>query len=160
MLIANCEVRLFYVKTSALNTRLFANLCADLGFGSQGLLFCTRVSWVSRENMTRVFEPKNYLFEFYEERNHNFKNVLAKMESASRLAYLQDIFDTLNHTNMFFQGPNSIIADVVSKLQAYLRKQLGLWITSVEAKQCHTFKNIFSLQLQHSKKLFHEICCI
>ena len=112
-----------FVKTSALNTRIFANLCADLGSYHKCLLFYTEVRWLSRGNMTRrVFELRNELLEFYEQRNHNFKNNLANTEFLSRLAYLSDIFNTLNHMNMFFQGPNSTIADFVSKLQAYVLK--------------------------------------
>ena len=112
-----------FVKTSALNTRIFANLCADLGSYHKCLLFYTEVRWLSRGNMTRrVFELRNELLEFYEQRNHNFKNNLANTEFLSRLAYLSDIFNTLNHMDMFFQGPNSTIADFVSKLQAYVLK--------------------------------------
>ena len=93
-----------------------------------------------------------------DERNHNFKNDLANTEFLSRLAYLSDIFDTLNHMNMFFQGPNSNIADFFSKLQAYVRK-LDLWTTNIEAKRYHMFKDLSSLQYQCSEKLFQEICC-
>ena len=115
--------------------------------------------WLSRGNMTRrVFELKNGLLEFYEQKNHNFKNNLANTEFLLKLAYLSNIFDTLNHMNMFSQGPNSTIADFVSKLQAYVRK-LDLWTTNIEAKQYHMFKDLSLLQYQHSKKLFQEICC-
>ena len=89
-----------FVKISALNTRLFANFCADLGSDHKYLLFYTELCWLSRGIMTRrVFELRNELLEFYEQRNHNFKNDLANTEFLSRLAYLSDIFDTLNHMN-------------------------------------------------------------
>ena len=42
-----------FVKMSALNTRLFANFCADLGSDHKCLLFYTEVLWLSRGNMTR-----------------------------------------------------------------------------------------------------------
>ena len=148
-----------FVKTSALNTRLFAKLCADLGSDHKCLLFYIEVRWLSRGNMTgRVFELRNELLEFFEQRNHIFRQHLANAEFLSRLAYLSDIFDTLNHMNMFFQGPNSTIADFVSKLQAYVR-ELDLWTTNIEGKQYHMFKDFSSLQYQHSEKLFQEICC-
>ena len=83
---------------------------------------------------------------------------LASTEFLSRLAYVSDIFDSLNHMYMFFQGPNSTISDFVSKLPAYLRK-LDLWTSRIEAKQNHMFKDLSSLQHQHSEKLFQEICC-
>ena len=58
-----------FVKTSALNTRLFAKLCADLGSDHKCLLFYTEVHWLSRGNMTRsVFELRNELLKFYEQR--------------------------------------------------------------------------------------------
>ena len=121
--------------------------------------FCTEVCWLSRGNMTRrVFELRNELLEFYEQRNHHFKNDLASMEFPSMLAYLSDIFDTSNHMSMLFQGPNSTISDFVSKLQAYLRK-LDLWTTNIENEQYHMLKDLSSLQHQHSEKLFQEIRC-
>ena len=83
---------------------------------------------------------------------------LASTEFLSRLAYPSDIFDTLKHMNVFFQGPNSTISDFFSKLQAYLRK-LDLWTTSIEAKQYYMFKDLSSLQHQHTEKLFQEIGC-
>ena len=32
-------------------------------------------------------------------------------------------------------------------------------VDNTKAKQSHMFKNLSSLQLQHSKKLFQKICC-
>ena len=54
-----------FVKTSALNTRLFARLCADLGSDHTCLLFHTEVRWLSLGNMTRrVFELMNEFLNF------------------------------------------------------------------------------------------------
>ena len=146
-----------FVKTSALNARLFANLCADLGSYHKCLLFYTEVRWLSCGNMTRrVFELRNELLKFYEQRNHHFKNDLASTEIVSRLAYLLDIFDTLNHMNMFFQGPNSTISDFVSKLQAYLRK-LDLWTTNIEAKQYHMFKIFLYFNITQQKVISRNL---
>ena len=58
---------------------------------------------VTRKYDKKIFELRNELLEFYEQRNHNFKNDLANTEFLSRLAYLSDIFDTLNHMNIFFK---------------------------------------------------------
>ena len=76
--------------------------------------FYTEAGWLSCINMTRrVFELRNELLKFYEQRNHHFENDLVSTEFLSRVAYLLDSFDTLNHKNMFFQGPISTISDVV-----------------------------------------------
>ena len=44
----------------------------------------------------RVFELRNKQLEFYKQKNYIFKNDLVNMELISMLAYLLDIFDTLN----------------------------------------------------------------
>ena len=93
-----------FVKMSVLNIKLFANLYADLVSDHKCLLFYTEVRWLSRGNMKRrVFELSNELLKFDKQRNHNFKNDLSNAEFLSRLAYLSDIFDTLNHMNIFFK---------------------------------------------------------
>ena len=66
-----------FVKSSALNTRLFARLCEDLGSKHKCLLYHTEVQWLSRGNMTRpVFELKNELLAFFREKISDFKNDL------------------------------------------------------------------------------------
>ena len=65
------------VKSSTLNTQLFAKLCEDVGSEHKCLLYHTEVQWLSRENMTRrVFELKNELLAIFREKNSNFKNDL------------------------------------------------------------------------------------
>ena len=71
------------------------------------------------------------------------------MKFGLRQAYLSHIFGFVKHINMFFQGSNSIIAYFVPKLQAFLRK-LDLWITNIEAKPCHMFKNFFHFKTMKS----------
>ena len=63
-----------FIKTSALNTRLFARLCQDVDSDQQCLLFHTEVRWLFRGNMTRrVFELRHELLTFLKEKNHECK---------------------------------------------------------------------------------------
>ena len=88
-----------FVKTSSLNTGLFANLCADLGSNHKCLLFYTEVRWLPRGNMTRrVFELRNGLLEFYEQRNYNFENAIWRIRSFSQGLLTYRIFLTLSTT--------------------------------------------------------------
>ena len=56
-----------YVKTQALNTRLFKELCKDLNADHEVLLFYTSVRWLSKGSViNRVFEMKNEIKLFLE----------------------------------------------------------------------------------------------
>ena len=46
-----------YVKSSALNTRLFSKLCKDMDADHTALSYHTQVRWLSKRNMlSRIFE--------------------------------------------------------------------------------------------------------
>lgn len=54
-----------YVKSSALNTRIFQVLCGDLGAEHNALLFHTEVRWLSKGNMLgRLYELKSEVENF------------------------------------------------------------------------------------------------
>ena len=129
----SCFNKIFkIVKTSALNSRLFARLCQDVGSDHQCLLFYTEVRWLSRGNMTRrVLELRHELLIFLIEKNHECKDGLKHDDFISRLAYLLDIFQNFNHINLMFQGSNSNITVFISKLEAFIRK-LDVWTKNVE----------------------------
>ena len=64
-----------FIKTSALNSRLFARLCEDVSSAHKCLLFHTEVRWLSCGNMIRrVFELRHELLTFFKEKNNEFKN--------------------------------------------------------------------------------------
>ena len=85
-----------FVKTSALNTRIFANLCADLGSDHKCLLFYTEVRWLSRGNMTRGdSELRNELLEFYEQKEIIILKTIWRIRSFSRGWLAYRIFLTL-----------------------------------------------------------------
>ena len=135
-----------FIKASAMNTQLFARLCEDLGSDYKYLLYYTEVRWLSRGNMTqRVFELKEELLVFFREKNSEFEKDLESDEFLLKLAYLSDIFETLNNKNLLFQGPNSSISDFISKLEAFIRK-LEIWINNLGSKQFGMFKLLTSLQ--------------
>ena len=82
-----------FVKTSALNTGLFEQLCEDLNSNHACLLYYTEVRWLSRGNATkRLFELRDELLKLFKAKNHNFQNNLESKEFLVRLAYLSDVF--------------------------------------------------------------------
>lgn len=146
-----------FVKTSALNTRLFKLLCEDFGSDHISLLYHTEVRWLSRGNATRrLFELRDELLVFLTEKEHDFKKDLEDGEFISRLAYLSDIFGALNHVNLSFQGPNCTVTEFISKLGAFIRK-LDLWMNNVESKRYGMFELLTTLKSEPNDEFAQEI---
>ena len=62
-----------YIKTSALNSRLFKVICEDVGSECTSLLFHTEVGWLSRGNTTmRLFVLRKELLQFLQTKDHKF----------------------------------------------------------------------------------------
>ena len=146
-----------FIKTSALNPRLFARLCEDVSSAQKCLFFHTEVCWLSRGNMTRrVFKLRHELLTFFKEKNHEFKDYFENDDFISRMAYLSDIFQALNVINLSFQGSNSNIAVFISKLEAFTRK-LDFWTKNVESKQFGMFQLLTTLSVEPNDQLSQEI---
>ena len=110
-----------FVKVLALNTRLFKQLCEDLGSEQSSLLYHTEVHWLPRGNATkRPFEMKNEMLLLFKELGHRYSMDLENDEFVQRLAYLSDIFEALNIVNLSLQGRNGAIVNFVSKLGAFI----------------------------------------
>ncbi|XP_068219230.1 protein FAM200C-like [Palaemon carinicauda] len=84
-----------YIKTKALNTRLFKELCKDMHADHEVLLFYTAVRWLSKGNViNRVFEMKDEIKLFLETQER--KDLVVHFEDEAwnkRFVYLADIFD-------------------------------------------------------------------
>ena len=66
-----------FVKTSALNTRLFRQFCEDLNSNHTYLFYYMEMRWLSRGNATkRLFELRDELLKLFKAKNHNFQNDL------------------------------------------------------------------------------------
>ena len=77
-----------FVKTSAVNTRLFSDFAKILAPNICPLYY-TEVRWLSRGNATRrLFELRDELFQFFRKKNDNFQADLESKEFLARLAYL------------------------------------------------------------------------
>ncbi|XP_068238448.1 zinc finger BED domain-containing protein 5-like [Palaemon carinicauda] len=81
-----------YIKTKALNTRLFKELCKDMNADHEVLLFYTAVRWLSKGNViNRVFEMKDEIKLFLDSQER--KDLVVHFEDEAwnkRVAYLAD----------------------------------------------------------------------
>ena len=131
-----------YIKNSALNTRLFRNLCEDLNSEHKQLLYYTKVRWLSRGNLVaRVFELRDEIKIFLGTAKPELAVHFENVKFLSRLAYLVDIFEALNQLNLKMQGKGKDIIQFVGLTKAFVEK-LGNWrrkVASGNLDMFHTF---------------------
>lgn len=88
-----------YIKNRPLNTRLFSQICEEMGSNHTQLLFHTDVRWLSRGKiLNRLFELRHELQCFLNDR-FELRNCLHDWKWLCKLAYLADIFSVLNCLN-------------------------------------------------------------
>ncbi|XP_026818970.1 protein ZBED8-like [Rhopalosiphum maidis] len=98
------------VKNSALNTRVFQKLCANMDAEYETLLFHTETRWLSKGNMlARLFELREELKVFLIDKGMNYLHEqLCEPKIEMQIAYLADIFGHLNHLNLQLQGYGNV----------------------------------------------------
>ena len=92
------------------------------------LIYCTQVRWVSKENiLSRIFElrEKVKLFLVAKQKNNRLL-AFGEDKFSTYLAYLADIFETLNQLNKKLPGPGSYIIVHTDAINAFVAK-LKLW---------------------------------
>ena len=134
-----------YIKTSALNSRLFKVICEDVGSEYTSLPFCTEVRWLSRGNTTmHLFVLRKKLLQFFQIKDHKFQKILEDENFILHLVYLSHIFGVMSLFNCSLQRPESNIIDFSIKLIAFTQK-LDLWIKNIENRLFGMFENVASL---------------
>ena len=91
-----------FIKFSALNTRLFRELCEDMTASHQTLLFYTQVRWLSKGNVLKRVQILLSEIKVFLDQNakHEFLAMISDERSEELLAYLVDIFDRINSLNL------------------------------------------------------------
>ena len=116
------------IKARPLNQRLFSSLCADMDADHKALLLHTEVRWLSRGRvLKRVCDLREEITVFLWQQN--FKTLAEKFSQVdfnAKVAYLADIFESLNSLNLSMQGAGFTLIDHAAKVAAYYKK-LILW---------------------------------
>ena len=91
-----------FIKSSALNTRLFRELCEGMTASHQTLLFHTQVRWLSKGKvLKRVLELLPEIKIFLDQHGkHEFLAQIDDPRIAVFLIYLVDIFERINTLNL------------------------------------------------------------
>lgn len=135
-----------YIKSGALNTRLFKELCKDMNSDHEVLLFYTAVRWLSKGNVVnRVFELKDEIKLFLEvQGKHDLVAYFNDETWKKRVAYLADILEQLNKLNLKLQGKETHIILFQDNLQAFVSK-LHNWRRKVNLGNVAMFENLCSV---------------
>jgi len=116
-----------FIRSRALNHRLFKTLCQEMNAEHEVLLYHTEVHWLSRgQVLKRIFMLKTEVSLFLKEKDNSLFEYFKKKDFICKLAYLADIFNHMNDICLSIQGPDTTIMDATEKLQAFLLK-MSLW---------------------------------
>ncbi|XP_068246572.1 protein FAM200A-like [Palaemon carinicauda] len=128
-----------FIRAKAKNHRLFQLLANEMGAQNVGLLFYTKVRWLSRgKSLSRLYELRLETEIFLRENENNLHVHFDNEEFVMMLAYLADIFGRLNEMNQSLQGHDVTVSDVQDKL-AGLSARMGVWQARIEAGSTASF---------------------
>ena len=132
-----------YIKGSALNTRLFNKLCKDVNASHFSVLFHTEVRWLSKGNMlARFFELRSEILDFLNiQKKNSLSSSMTADEFEPTLAYLVDIFSSLNELNQKLQGRDKNVLTAADSISAF-KDKLKLWHSRVNKGNFLSFPNL------------------
>jgi hypothetical protein len=138
-----------FINARALNSRIFAKLCAEVGAEHVHLLYHSSVRWLSRGKvLARIVELRTEVEMFLVEKKHNLAAKFNDPRWLLQAAYLADVFGELNILNISMQGRNTTVVDLTEKLLAFKQK-LKLWQQKVDTNRTAVFPT-FNLLLEDS----------
>ncbi|KAF2366884.1 Ribonuclease H-like domain [Trinorchestia longiramus] len=112
-----------FIKSRDVNSRIFKELCKEMGEKYEVLLYHTDVRWLSRGKVIhRVIELRKAIKEFLEQKGSHFATKFTDKEWLARLCYLAVIFAELNSGNLQLQGRNTTVIDAHHTVAAFLGK--------------------------------------
>ncbi|XP_048351811.1 protein ZBED8-like [Sphaerodactylus townsendi] len=139
-----------FVKASALNSRLFSQLCNELDAPNNALLFPTAVRWLSRGKVLKhVFELHDELKTFFNQKARpQFEALFSDKSELQKIAYLVDIFAILNELNVSLQGPNATCLDLSEKIRSFQMK-LQLWQKKLDENKTYMLPTLSAFFEEH-----------
>ena len=117
-----------FVKSSALNSRMFSKLCENMEPIHRRLLFHSEVRWLSHcKVLERVFELRKELWAFLPSKTSvHDEEFFSNFHWLVKLAYLSDIFQLINKLNLEMQGGCKTILEMSDKINAFIKKMV-IW---------------------------------
>ncbi|GBP17923.1 SCAN domain-containing protein 3 [Eumeta japonica] len=128
------------IRSNALNTRLFAQLCDGNDEDFQRLLLHTEVRWLLKGAcLTRFYSVFDSVLEFLESRDPDLKENLIKFKAG--IAYLTDLFKKFNDINLQLQGDSLNLIKTKGIISAFLGK-LKFMKQNISRREFSQFPNL------------------
>nr|XP_012321234.1 SCAN domain-containing protein 3 [Aotus nancymaae] len=153
-----------YIKSNALNSRLFSLLCDNMEADHKQLLLHAEIRWLSRGKVvSRMFEIRNELLVFLQGKKPVWSQLFKDVNWTARLAYLSDIFSIFNDLNASMQGKNATYFSMADKVEGQKQK-LEAWKNRISTDCYDMFHNLTTiinevgndLDIAHLRKVISE----
>ncbi|XP_025266439.1 SCAN domain-containing protein 3-like [Camponotus floridanus] len=132
------------IKSNALNTRLFAQLCDENDEDFQRLLLHTEVRWLSKGAcLTRFYSLFESVLEFLESKDPDLKENLINLKAD--IAYLTDLFKKFNDINLQLQGDSLNLIKTKGVISAFLGK-LKFMKQNISRREFSQFPNLSQVE--------------
>lgn len=132
------------IRSNALNTRLFAQLCDENDEDFQRLLLHTEVRWLSKGAcLTRFYSLFESVLEFLESKDPDLKENLINLKAD--IAYLTDLFQKFNDINLQLQGDSLNLIKTKSVISAFLGK-LKFMKQNISRREFSQFPNLSQVE--------------
>jgi hypothetical protein len=129
-----------FIKSRALNSRLFSQLCNNMGSNYENLLSHAEVRWLSRgRTLQRVLQLKDEIRIFLIQKNHDMANYFCDESWMLKLCYMADVFDKLNELNLSLQGENVNILNLYGKINGFVKK-IQIWKLAIDKNNIDMFQ--------------------
>ncbi|KAL1281206.1 hypothetical protein QQF64_000009 [Cirrhinus molitorella] len=128
-----------FIKARPLNSCIFRTICNEMGSEHETLLLHTEVRWLSRGKvLSRIFELRCEVQEFFVHNPFHLSSFLQDDIWLQKLAYLADIFSTLNELNLSLQGLSTTVFNTQDKVEALIKK-LVFWANWINTNSTECF---------------------
>ena len=103
-----------FIRSHALNHRLFQQRCEEMGSEHTHILYHTEVRWLSRgKALKRALGLLDEIQDFLRSKSHALTNFFANPIFTSRIAYMCDIYTHMNELNVNLQCKGVTIIEAI-----------------------------------------------